>query len=271
LLEIGGILVGPFSTTSGQYIRRVIRKSQTKFEVKNLKSVQFGTLVRSEEEAPKFELPSPVWTPESNRTYPKAFRRALMEVLFCTTREESPIHIVPREILVDHVFGYVHPRWFDPEEGPSKEVFEDGENDVDNDADSDEEMRLRTLHTLRTVAGLAHLSEGRGEHRLTLDQLMMNLLRRHQNDTSEEEDEDGETRTPASMHTEERPQADTSPDRAGQSDAVSDSSDAMDDSNEPVVVARNEPLTPNTREARELAPIDAFPGRRSLSRGCQAF
>merc|ERR1719230_2155570 len=71
LLDVGGILVGPFSTSSGQYIRRVVRKSTTSFEVKNLKSVQFGTLVQSDGDTEKFALPCPCWTPETHGTYTK--------------------------------------------------------------------------------------------------------------------------------------------------------------------------------------------------------
>jgi hypothetical protein len=134
LLDVGGILVGPFSTASGQYIRRVQRKSATAFEVENLKSVQFGTLVQSDIGAEKIALPCPVWSPETHNMYPKAFQNAVMEMLFSTTREESPTHVVPREIFVDHVFGFLHPRWFDdPSVGARIEVLEGGEREMGNE------------------------------------------------------------------------------------------------------------------------------------------
>lgn len=115
LLDIGGILVGPFDTPRGQQIRKVVRLSATHFEVTNLKTVSFGQLVSStaKAEAPPFVLPYAPWTPESHHRYSRPFCAALLEVLLCTTRKESPLHVFPRELLVNHVFGYVHPRWFD--------------------------------------------------------------------------------------------------------------------------------------------------------------
>lgn len=45
LLEVGGVLVGPFQTGSTQQLRRVTRQTETRFVVEPLGSVQFACLV----------------------------------------------------------------------------------------------------------------------------------------------------------------------------------------------------------------------------------
>eukprot|EP00929_Paragymnodinium_shiwhaense_P009641 TRINITY_DN11388_c0_g1_i1.p1 TRINITY_DN11388_c0_g1~~TRINITY_DN11388_c0_g1_i1.p1 ORF type:complete len:525 (+),score=122.51 TRINITY_DN11388_c0_g1_i1:111-1577(+) len=160
LLEVGGILVGPFEMSSGQQIRRVVRKSENEFEVTNLKPVSFGHLIPSDGSKEKFALPCPPWSPESDSktAFSSAFRSALREVLLCTTHAESPLHILPRELLVKHVFGYVHPKWFEAagDEEAIREIMQDGE-DSDEDTISqrnlEEFMRLRMM---RTLAALRH-------------------------------------------------------------------------------------------------------------------
>jgi protein-L-isoaspartate(D-aspartate) O-methyltransferase len=117
LLEVGGILVGPFETPRGQQIRRIVRESETHFQVTDLKPVSFGHLLPSAHvSAEKFVLPSPMWTPHTHTCHSKGFQKAVLEVLMGTMHMESPLNILPRELLVDHVFGYVHPRWFDSTE-----------------------------------------------------------------------------------------------------------------------------------------------------------
>lgn len=291
LLEIGGILVGPFSTSSGQYIRRVRRKSATAFEVKNLKSVQFGTLVPSEPREDKFVLPSPVWTPETHTKYSKAFQKVLMEVLFCTTREESPAHIVPREIFVDHVFGFLHPRWFDePTEGQRTEVLEDGgERDMGHEGNFDEDLHtMRTLRTLRTFARLrAPGRPGNREERLTLDQFMMQILMRRNEAAEEDEDadmfpdedmdEDIASNAPRAGQS-ERQSSDTDSDAPAETDAVADHPSLMPASVAPAgataaaastsVAPPSSDAAPPSSDAASL-PSPARTGRRALSRGCQ--
>eukprot|EP00403_Amphidinium_massartii_P008821 CAMPEP_0178419868 /NCGR_PEP_ID=MMETSP0689_2-20121128/25833_1 /TAXON_ID=160604 /ORGANISM="Amphidinium massartii, Strain CS-259" /LENGTH=592 /DNA_ID=CAMNT_0020041321 /DNA_START=17 /DNA_END=1792 /DNA_ORIENTATION=+ len=45
LLEVGGILIGPFQTGHSQQLRRVVRTTETQFHVEVLGSVQFATLI----------------------------------------------------------------------------------------------------------------------------------------------------------------------------------------------------------------------------------
>merc|ERR1712151_1024414 len=45
LLEVGGVLVGPFQAGRTQQLRRVVRKAETQFIVEVLESVRFASLV----------------------------------------------------------------------------------------------------------------------------------------------------------------------------------------------------------------------------------
>lgn len=151
LLQVGGVLVGPFETPSGQFIRRVLRTSEEKFEASNLKSVSFGRLVPSESMTGNlFALPAAPWTPETHAQHSPGFRAALRAVLLCTTRASSPAHILPREIFVKHIFGYVHPRWFS---GPTVVPEEILDESADMDIDEDEATR-------RLVQQLVELRNG---------------------------------------------------------------------------------------------------------------
>eukprot|EP00439_Symbiodinium_sp_Y106_P080444 s783_g19.t1 len=180
LLQVGGVAVGPFETSSGQYIRRVLRtslgqcgdmeewwsavmdadlcpRSETTFDVKNLKQVSFGRLLPSEEplRRPSFVLPSPPWTPSTHAAHSKGFRNAVREVLLSTTRANSPAHIVPRDIFVKHVFGFMHPRWFSSAtEDPFRERLDGAdEQPMDDEGTYDEDSaRLQVLRTLAMFA-----------------------------------------------------------------------------------------------------------------------
>jgi len=157
LLEIGGIMVGPFETAYGQFIRQIVRRSTSSFEVSNLKSVQFGRLVpsTSSEMKHKFALPAPVWSPETHARHSEAFRKALTEVLFCTTRRDSPAHILPREIWVKHIFCFLHPRWFDePNDNLGMQMKareSDQEMGIETEIDEDL-LHMRSLHALGFLA-----------------------------------------------------------------------------------------------------------------------
>mmetsp|Transcript_29832 Transcript_29832/g.65736 ORF Transcript_29832/g.65736 Transcript_29832/m.65736 type:complete len:544 (+) Transcript_29832:111-1742(+) len=54
LLEVGGVLIGPFQTGHSQQLRRVVRTTETHFHVEVLGSVQFATLI----EPPAEEFPA---------------------------------------------------------------------------------------------------------------------------------------------------------------------------------------------------------------------
>lgn len=270
LLEIGGVLVGPFATSFGQHIRRVVRKSATSFEVKNLKSVQFGSLLQSDS-LEKFELPCPMWTPSAHGTYSKAFRAALMTVLLSTMKEESPTHIVPREIFVDHVFGFVHPRWFDDPGGLRRtEVLHDGgEREMGDEGNFDEEMmQLRALRTSRMFARIGAPHRHAREERLTLDQFMMMHILNHPNMEIGEESEDGAAHEPATDAREEE-------EGLGQpsADPLNDSDSEAPNAIEEPPLRLPEPVAPTgaTASASPSGSSGATAGRRAISRGCQAF
>jgi hypothetical protein len=48
LLDVGGILIGPFQVGQAQQLRRVVRRSETQFNVEVLGSVQFASLLEPE-------------------------------------------------------------------------------------------------------------------------------------------------------------------------------------------------------------------------------
>lgn len=70
LLEVGGILVGPFQVGNhSQQLRRVVRASETQFNVECLGSVQFASLVEPNvptplPPSPTMEAPTPVFAPQ---------------------------------------------------------------------------------------------------------------------------------------------------------------------------------------------------------------
>lgn len=135
LLEVGGILVGPFEAVGGQQLQRVVRESETHFKIENLNSVHFASLV---EPAPTllsnvarpglltqlnpvveihdhtqvaglpgvpftFALRHQPWTPERHAAYPREFRRVVAVAL--------QGQLLPPEIWVKHVLPWC-PRWW---------------------------------------------------------------------------------------------------------------------------------------------------------------
>lgn len=59
LLEVGGVLIGPFQTAHMQQLRRVIRQSETQFNVEVLGSVQFASLIEPSP-TPRHSLPGSI-------------------------------------------------------------------------------------------------------------------------------------------------------------------------------------------------------------------
>lgn len=217
LLQVGGVAVGPFETSSGQYIRRVLRTSETTFDVKNLKQVSFGRLLPSEEplRRPSFVLPSPPWTPSTHAAHSKGFRNAVREVLLSTTRANSPAHIVPRDIFVKHVFGFMHPRWFSSAtEDPFRERLDGAdEQPMDDEGTYDEDSaRLQVLRTLAVFARQqrdleAQESDDAMRNRIQSLFRMLNPNLGHMAHTAPDSDED----------TEEPPERNPNPNAEGES------------------------------------------------------
>jgi len=195
LLQVGGVLVGPFETATGQYIRRVVRRSEDSFEVKNLKQVSFGRLQPSENSSgPKFVLPSLPWTPETHASQSPGFKKAVREVLLCTTRPESPIHLVPRDLLVKHVFGFMHPRCFNEPAGMDlKECLDGNDEATMEDEGSFDEVAAR-VRMLQTLTMFARHRRTQGAARDEEDdprslQHLFQMLRQHAGDSDDEDEE----------------------------------------------------------------------------------
>jgi len=135
LLEVGGILVGPFQAGHLQQLRRVVRRTEAHFGVEVLNSVQFTTLVEPSPAPPPslesvsvvpidartiglkgvpftFALRERPWAPQRNLAYPASFRQAANILL--NGRPSNPfVPSLPPEIWSDHVLPWCSRMWFE--------------------------------------------------------------------------------------------------------------------------------------------------------------
>jgi|Transcript_114024 protein-L-isoaspartate(D-aspartate) O-methyltransferase len=131
LLEVGGVLIGPFQTGDMQQLRRVVRKTEAHFAVEVLHSVQFATLI---EPAPDASLPECTsdgcrasglkgvpfsfalrelpWSPERNLAYPASFREVAQALVLGRPGLQAGPSL-PSEIWSDHVLPWCSRRWFE--------------------------------------------------------------------------------------------------------------------------------------------------------------
>eukprot|EP00435_Cladocopium_sp_Y103_P051553 s1426_g16.t1 len=136
LLEVGGILVGPFQSGHSQQLRRVIRESETHFKIEILNSVHFAALIEPPtstdagdmEQAGGTPVPPPgtpvvglpgvpfafalrqkPWTVERNWAYPHSFR-CITAVLL---RSKNSSGLLPMELWIEHVLPWCPRWWFD--------------------------------------------------------------------------------------------------------------------------------------------------------------
>lgn len=152
LLEVGGILIGPFQAGHTQQLRRVVRRTETQFHVEVLGSVQFSTLVEpsppaaaafappdrafaaapiiqrhrlgSEDRSPlglqgvpfTFALRELPWSPERSRGFPASFGRVVMVALTCRPRDTCK-PFLPPEVWVRHVLPWCPRCWFEASRG----------------------------------------------------------------------------------------------------------------------------------------------------------
>jgi len=117
LLEIGGILVGPFQTSTGaQQLRKVTRVSQREFRTELLKSVSFANLVSPEIGVEKisYSLPEKPWSETHHRTYPQSFRTSIVTTLMSIENCKDDV-VPPKEIWTQHIFKWCRRHWFDVE------------------------------------------------------------------------------------------------------------------------------------------------------------
>eukprot|EP00397_Hematodinium_sp_SG-2012_P007033 GEMP01007073.1.p1 GENE.GEMP01007073.1~~GEMP01007073.1.p1 ORF type:complete len:669 (+),score=154.38 GEMP01007073.1:118-2124(+) len=119
LLEVGGILVGPFQTSTGaQQLRRVTRVSQREFRTEVLKSVSFASLVEPDYSLSDdhrqftYALPERAWSTERHASFPPSFREAVMTTLL-SVRQSSILPLLPKEIWIQHIFHWCRRHWFD--------------------------------------------------------------------------------------------------------------------------------------------------------------
>jgi len=150
LLEVGGILIGPFQVGQTQQLRRVVRQTETVFNVQILGSVQFASLIEpnpteprpqevqgetsvppSETSTPRgpnedreqssglpgvpfsFSLPERPWSPERGWLYPSSFKRAVVMGLHCRPSNHQ-LPYLPPEIWIKHIFPWCPKSWFEP-------------------------------------------------------------------------------------------------------------------------------------------------------------
>mmetsp|Transcript_43761 Transcript_43761/g.103398 ORF Transcript_43761/g.103398 Transcript_43761/m.103398 type:complete len:481 (-) Transcript_43761:180-1622(-) len=151
LLEVGGILIGPFQAGRSQELRKVVRCSETHFTYEVLSSVQFASLVEPptsplslsglmmREASPPsiveedgvategarltgtpglpgvpftFVLREPSWTPSQSWLYPSSFRDTISCVLMGRPEQQEALYLPP-EIWVKHIFPMCSRRWFE--------------------------------------------------------------------------------------------------------------------------------------------------------------
>ncbi|CAM9148182.1 unnamed protein product [Chrysoparadoxa australica] len=109
LLEVGGLMVGPFGDDFLQVKR--IGESKEEMEIKFITRVRFSPLLS----APlvPFRLQQIQWTTKHHPKFPDHFRRTVFEILLCAHRLESPASHLPKGIW-HHIFGFTSRLWFTP-------------------------------------------------------------------------------------------------------------------------------------------------------------
>lgn len=164
LLEVGGILIGPFQVGHTQQLRRVVRQTETQFSVEILGSVQFASLVEPSPTLPPapqlgrttlvgtaiaegisveavgnqcaglphvpftFSLNERPWTPERCRLYPTSFRQTVSMGLLCKPRDPR-LPCLPAEIWVKHIFPWCPRWWFEASRGQRPNKGDDESDD----------------------------------------------------------------------------------------------------------------------------------------------
>lgn len=138
LLEVGGILVGPFQVGDAQQLRRVVRRSERYFYVEVIQEVQFAPLLEPcpvqvkqaqspDSERPprktpgaglpgvsfKFSVNEAPWVEQRSQFYPQSFKIAVRTTLICIGRKECKC-VLPKEMWTQHIFPWCSRQWFEP-------------------------------------------------------------------------------------------------------------------------------------------------------------
>lgn len=137
LLNVGGVLVGPFEAGHLQQLRRVVRRTETRFDVEYLSLVRFACLVEPEpSEAPPvegspgcglpgvpftFALREVPWSRERRLAYPASFGEVATAVALGRPRDPGAAFLLP-EIWTRHVLPFCSRRWFEVPQPPPAPV-----------------------------------------------------------------------------------------------------------------------------------------------------
>lgn len=149
LLEVGGVLIGPFQAGHSQQLRRVVRHSETQFHVEVLGSVQFACLVEPVATTPPapsdsegrsgtttptfatednlqpvglsgipftFSLVEKPWCPTRSWLYPASFKEVVLLGIIGRSKDPTKPWLPP-EIWVKHVVPWCSRRWFEAPSG----------------------------------------------------------------------------------------------------------------------------------------------------------
>jgi len=146
LLSPGGILVGPVDDELVKVVRDgvIARRLEEDMEVGDedlsdlneeftsqiLSGVRFAPLAMSP--VINTVIPSNVWRPSNQRSYPSEFKRATMQLLMCSNSDlVQPIRLpsedervnasalLPRTIWLE-ILSYTHRKWFQPEQNETE-------------------------------------------------------------------------------------------------------------------------------------------------------
>lgn len=199
LLEVGGVLVGPFQKASGeQNLRRVTRRSESRFDTEILDFVRFAPLREPNPDREDlrrglgcrtpglpgvrftFSLMHRPWSPDTFFLFPASFRRMVAQVDLLRSRCMGMRCFLPSEVWLQHIFPWCTRWWFEPSRNglcitkaspplsfapaPRKAV-DDSDTEVSTQAPSSTASGLRLTPELGPVA-MEELSELPPPHQL---------------------------------------------------------------------------------------------------------
>jgi len=106
LLEVGGVLVGPFSAYDGsQRLLKVVRTSELGFRLSEIMGVQFTPLISPQgfPVAAAASLRAPVWSPTMHLRFPPKYRDVVLTVLLLHNRHDTLFGLLPKELWLDGI------------------------------------------------------------------------------------------------------------------------------------------------------------------------
>jgi hypothetical protein len=116
LLNLGGVLVGPF----GNNLIKLVKKSDKEFSTHTLARVQFAPLIAADPKSKSrglVQLPSLIWSPETHRKFPPHFKQGVTTVLLMERqkdREGNPTGLpamLPKHLWF-HILTFASRDWF---------------------------------------------------------------------------------------------------------------------------------------------------------------